>query len=95
MSVTVPIDRWQRGILAAVIVASLLILSLSQYLIWTELGAGVIEGLQGRYFLPIAPLALLLVASNRLRWSRWPVAIVAVVGNGMALIALARHYYTW
>lgn len=33
---------------------------LAQYLTWTAVGAPVIDGIQGRYFLPIAPLLLIL-----------------------------------
>lgn len=33
---------------------------LAQYLTWTAVGAPVVDGIQGRYFLPIAPLLLIL-----------------------------------
>lgn len=33
---------------------------LAQYLTWTAVGASVVDGIQGRYFLPIAPLLLIL-----------------------------------
>ena len=44
------------------VIATLLIMLLS----WTPLGSPVVEGVQGRYFLPILPLALVAVRSQTL-----------------------------
>ncbi len=57
---------WQRQLAAAITGAALLLLSLSQYVIWTPLGAGFVDGLQGRYFLPLAPVAAILFYNRRL-----------------------------
>lgn len=57
---------WQRQLAAAITGAVLLFLSLSQYVIWTPLGAGFVDGLQGRYFLPVAPVAAILFYNRRL-----------------------------
>ncbi len=62
---------WQRLWTAAVAGATLLLLSLSQYLSWTPLGADRIDGLQGRYFLPLLPAGALLLYNRRLA-GRWP-----------------------
>ena len=43
-----------------------MLLSLSQYVTWTPLGAGLVDGLQGRYFLPVAPVAAILFYNRRL-----------------------------
>ncbi|HEY6324038.1 MAG TPA: DUF2142 domain-containing protein [Thermoanaerobaculia bacterium] len=56
---------WQRRLAVAVTVAVLLLLSLSQYVTWTPLGAGFVDGLQGRYFLPVAPVAAILFYNRR------------------------------
>ncbi len=57
---------WQRWVAAAVVAATMLLLSLSQYVLWTRLGADFVDGLQGRYFLPLAPAAALLFYNRRL-----------------------------
>jgi uncharacterized membrane protein len=57
---------WQRWVAAAVTAATMLLLSLSQYVLWTRLGADFVDGLQGRYFLPLAPAAALLFYNRRL-----------------------------
>jgi hypothetical protein len=59
------IAAWQRWLAAAVMGAALLLLSLSQYVTWTPLGASFIDGLQGRYFLPLAPVAAILFYNRR------------------------------
>jgi hypothetical protein len=57
---------WQRRLAAAITGAVLLLLSLSQYVTWTPVGAGFVDGLQGRYFLPVAPVAAILFYNRRL-----------------------------
>jgi len=56
---------WQRQLAMAITAAVLLLLSLSQYVTWTPLGAGFVDGLQGRYFLPVAPVAAILLYNRR------------------------------
>ncbi len=68
------------------------------YVGWNEVGAATIEGIQGRYFLPMAPLLLFALPSRR--WGRFalgeqPVWIVALVtsGLGVATFALLRRMW--
>ena len=56
----------QRAVLAAVFLGTLLATAGIIYITWTPVGAGYIEGMQGRYFIPVAPAALLLLTSRRL-----------------------------
>ena len=57
---------WHRllglGLCLCTVLATLLIMLMS----WTPLGSPVVEGVQGRYFLPILPLGLLALRSRRL-----------------------------
>ena len=76
------------------VAGTLIGIGLSQYLVWTPVNADYIEGIQGRYFLPIGPLAFLLFAT-RARLQRWaPLAFVLIASgtNVYALIALVRRY---
>ena len=61
----VPLGTRGRVVLALVLAGTVLIIDLSQYLIWTAVGADVLQGVQGRYFIPIVPLAMLLVHGKR------------------------------
>ena len=89
---------WQRLVLVADIGLVLLLVAASQYAVWTTYGADEIRGLQGRYFLPAAPLVVL--ALHR-RPSRQPPAVPLAIGLGlfhMLVTAVAwarlieRHY---
>jgi uncharacterized membrane protein len=52
----------------------------SQYVIWTAPGHPIIDGVQGRYFLPLAVAgAALLPALGNRRWARLHDALVVVV----------------
>jgi uncharacterized membrane protein len=43
------------------VASTVVLVAVTQYLIWTNVGAPYVEGPQGRYFIPIWPAALLLV----------------------------------
>jgi uncharacterized membrane protein len=49
-----PMDKKQRLWVIAVCMGVFLLVQLSMYLTWTKPGEQIIEGVQGRYFLPIA-----------------------------------------
>jgi uncharacterized membrane protein len=48
-----------------VLAGTVFLLYLSQYLIWTSVGASTVLGIQGRYFIPVAPLFFLLFYNHR------------------------------
>ncbi|HBL17188.1 MAG TPA: hypothetical protein DD417_10700 [Elusimicrobia bacterium] len=81
--------------LAAITAISSLWIVTTQYLSWTEVGAGLIEGVYGRYFIPIAPLFFLpfqgLAAS---RGRRFPALPAAVAAYAVTLLAYAAHALT-
>lgn len=65
------ITRAQKGIVFFVLFASVLIIFFLLWLSWTKIGTPIIEGVQGRYFIPISfGLGLLLSGSlSRYRFS--------------------------
>jgi hypothetical protein len=105
------ISPGQRLLLAVVLAAGLAFVSFSQYVSWTPLGAGFIDGPQGRYFLPLAPVGALLLCRRRWAWppagttvpvqavlARWRDRALAAAGAAFTLVALARlwtRYYGW
>jgi uncharacterized membrane protein len=95
LSLSVRFGIAERAMLAMVFVATLLTLSLAQYLIWSPVGGSEIEGLQGRYFIPAVPLLLLAISAPWLRGTRWAICAIAIPGNAIALVLLARRYYGW
>jgi uncharacterized membrane protein len=50
------------------------------YLIWTPVYADQIWGVQGRYFVPVLPLAAMAAALNRRPDSRWTAAFAIMLG---------------
>jgi uncharacterized membrane protein len=90
---------WQRGIAAAAVLAGMILISASQYATWTPYRADFIEGIQGRYFLPLVLPAVWIFHSRR--WAgrvapgRLGLALGAfsVLSCGIALWALVGRYY--
>jgi predicted membrane protein DUF2142 len=94
----VPSPR-RRLLLAVVVMTTLVSIAASQYAAWTPYRAPFIEGIQGRYFLPVAPAAALLFQSRRgagrLALDRLAVwlAAASVIGLAAGLAAVAGRYY--
>ncbi len=61
----VAVVPWQRAVLILVGLSTLGLVSASQYAAWTPYGADYVDGIQGRYFLPLAPAAVWIVHSRR------------------------------
>jgi uncharacterized membrane protein len=86
--------RW-RALTAGIVVITILGIFFSQYLVWSIACGEVIEGVQGRYFLPLLTLALTMLALPALK-KRIPVAAVlaaAVLCNAIVLIGIARQFW--
>lgn len=62
---TVAVAWRQRALLALVSLTVLALVSASQYAAWTPYGADYVEGVQGRYFLPLVPAAAWMLHSRR------------------------------
>ncbi len=71
-------------------------IALSSYLGWTAVCARQIDGIQGRYFLPIVPLLFAVISAPIVRRETFAaVAVLAVsaIANGAAFVAVITHYY--
>lgn len=56
-------ELWQKIIITLVILAIIALIFTSLYVQWTTVGSKSILGIQGRYFIPILPLAAILIGS--------------------------------
>jgi uncharacterized membrane protein len=65
VSPRIEVRPWQRGIVTATTLAAMVVVSASQYAIWTPYGADLIQGIQGRYFLPLVPGAVWALHDRR------------------------------
>ena len=85
---------WQVLLIAA---CSLLVLT-SQYLVFTPVGAKIIEGVQGRYFLPLAPLAAVALNGTfpqlKIRWPTAAQVALPLLGTNIFLtfIVVIRYF---
>jgi len=62
-----------------------LLIEIAMYLTATPLGADYVQGTQGRYFLPLLPLALLTLSPDR----GWRSAPLIFAGSALLLLAIA------
>jgi uncharacterized membrane protein len=80
---TVDVSRFENRAAGVVFFAALSTLAsvfLIEYLVWTPVGAQIVEGIQGRYFIPLAIAAgIALPCVAKWEWGyRWAAAIVVL-----------------
>jgi uncharacterized membrane protein len=94
-----PWNAARRVFLVAIFLAASATMMAIAYVGWNAVGAPFVDGVQGRYFLPMAPL--LLVALPAPSWPAAaravaPVAIaVSVYASWCSVWALGVRYYAW
>ena len=86
---------WQRLVLAGTALVAVLAVSAGMYVDATPVGAATIYGLQGRYYLPMLPLALFSIYGIRLHRPRSAklLLLALVVVEVVATLALFLRYY--
>jgi hypothetical protein len=89
------LSAMQRLGAAVIAIASIVTVELSEYISWTAVGANVIEGVQGRYFIPMAPLLLIAISRPSIppRWIPILIGLVMTIANGAAIFAMWQHYF--
>lgn len=60
------LDKKSKLLIIFIIVVCILLISTSLYVQWTAVGANLISGIQGRYFIPLIPMALLLLNTKEI-----------------------------
>jgi uncharacterized membrane protein len=90
---------WQRIGVAATVLAGMTLISAAQYATWTPYGANFVEGIQGRYLLPLVLPAVWTFHSRRWAGRIEPrrlgtaLAAFSLLSCGIALWALVGRYY--
>jgi uncharacterized membrane protein len=88
-----------RVLFAAIAAGTAFIVAAMLYATWSEVGGDRIEGIQGRYFIPIAPLLFLLLCNQRSRIGKLErsapllVTAVAAVSICVTLYSIVTRYY--
>jgi uncharacterized membrane protein len=95
----IDVRPWQRWFTASLTLCTMVFISASQYATWTPFGADYIEGIQGRYFIPLAPAAVWIFHGRKLV-ERPPfrdpgvlLAAFSLMSFGISLWALAERFY--
>lgn len=102
--------RWklswpQIAMLLLAAALSTAMLATLQYLFWTPVHGLLVDGMQGRYLIPLAPLVLVaaygiwansplrLGEAKNVKWLNWASAGIAVLMSIYTLLVIYRRYY--
>jgi hypothetical protein len=95
-----PGTRWFTAPLAALgMVGSIELIFVALYLTWTPVGMDRVDGIQGRYFIPLLPVLLFAVPQAGLlgrlpNWIWWLAPLAAILATDATLPRLiATHFY--
>jgi hypothetical protein len=95
-----PGTRWFTAPGAALgVLSSIELIFVALYLTWTPVGMDRVDGIQGRYFIPLLPILLFVMpGSDLLRrlpaWLWWPAPLAAILATDATLPRLiAAHFY--
>lgn len=93
-------SRWFSAPVAAIaVLASIELIFVALYLSWTPVGMDRVDGIQGRYFIPLLPmLVFVMPGSSVLRrlpqWVWWPAPLVAILATDATVPRLiVAHFY--
>lgn len=93
----IQINFKNRLVLFSVFTLIGLLLYTAMYLSWTEVGSSIIQGIQGRYFIPIAPLFFLLFYNRRIRLNErilgFASTIYIIFVLSCSVYVLLKRYY--
>lgn len=91
--------RWLPLAAALAMAGSAELIFLAQYITWTPVGAARVDGVQGRYFIPMLPVLLLLLGRwpmlpPRFHWIWWIAPLAALIAADAVIPGLiASTYY--
>ena len=86
-----------KMIMAAALFASIILICLSQYLTWTPVGRTRIQGIQGRYFIPLSPMIFLLLYNKKIEFNfnlkNFAIVCFSFFSLIYTLIILMKRFY--
>jgi len=85
-----PLQWRERWLLIGVCFATLVLVLTSQYVSYTATAAKIIRGVQGRYFIPLGVITLLIFYNRRLKVSEKIISIAVIVCCTIVLIVAGQ-----
>lgn len=95
----IPVRPWHRLVLAVALLPILGMISGSMYAAWTPYRADFIDGIQGRYFLPVLTAGAWLLHARRFAGKMddahlgLALALASAVSLGVTVVSLLTRYY--
>ena len=93
----VEVTLFQRAVFLIIPIIALGVIILALYVTWTAYGQGWVDGLQGRYLIPIVPPLFLILYNNRVNFPKRFIPILTasytVIVSIVTLITLANRFY--
>jgi uncharacterized membrane protein len=87
----------EKILMAMVIFLTITLTSTMMYITWTAVGGNIIEGIQGRYFIPVAPLFFLLFYNKKFSFKIHRLDLVIILCSlltlSLTLFVLFKRYY--
>jgi uncharacterized membrane protein len=90
------LENKERFWLALCILSCLVLFSVTMYALWCPVGSPVLLNLQGRYFLPLLPLLLILLSKyhfKKMAWIRYLNIGIWIISNLLMISAIINRYY--
>lgn len=95
----VSVSKSNKALFVSIIAATALLISLLLYMTWSAIDGTDIEGIQGRYFIPVAPLFFLLFYNRRLKWKSFDkyvsllTYLTVIIALAITLNTIIKRYY--
>ncbi len=87
----------QKFISLIILLITFISIFTSEYLLWTVVGHSTIDGIYGRYFIPIAPLFFLLLYNKKteynLKGKNWAIIIFILIVLLISLFTIIKSIY--
>jgi uncharacterized membrane protein len=93
------ISKINKLIFLLIIISTAFLISALLYMTWSPIGGNFIEGIQGRYFIPVAPLIFLLFYQQKLKWRHFHrfapliITVAVIFSLIITLLTVYQRYY--
>ncbi|HEX8289051.1 MAG TPA: DUF2142 domain-containing protein [Pyrinomonadaceae bacterium] len=93
------VPQFGKIIFLFILICTAFIISALLYMTWSPVGGDIIQGIQGRYFIPVAPLFFLLFYNKKVKWKFFKgyvhiiLYVSVVISMFVTLYSVIERYY--